>query len=153
MSEVSLELLEAVCLDIKNFFVRRQDMHTGFFAITNGHIVPSIPINTKYYRIIGSQLNDGVHATADADLIDEPTFGGAVWVMCPPKSFLAIVSDIEKWTEDNKAVIDSPYTSESFGGYSYTKATGTSGGGSDGSLSWQSHFAKRLSPYRRIRLI
>lgn len=152
MNAVSLRTLEEVCLEIKNFFVQPQDLHTGLFSITDGKIVPFLPIHTQYFRIVGSRLNDGVHRVDSPNLIDEPAFEGAIWAMCPPRAFLMLIEDIDKWQATNAEVINSPYTSESFGGYSYTKATGGSADGSS-SITWQSQFAKRLKPYRRIRLI
>jgi len=157
MPVVSTRVLNEVCAEIKNYFVdSRNYLHVGFFAITDGKIVPSVPMTSSYYRIVGSVLNDGVHRVGDNDLIDEPTFDGAVWVMCPSHDFLRLVADIEAWQDkyDNgtDSVVNSPYQSESFGGYSYTKATGS---GSDGSssITWQNQFAKRLKPYRRLRLL
>ena len=44
----------------------------------------------------------------------------------------------------------SPYTSESFDGYSYSKGGNSKGGTA---TSWQSQFADRLKPYRRLYVI
>ena len=41
---------------------------------------------------------------------------------------------------------ESPYTSESFGDYSYTKATGESGA----PLTWRDVFASRLNAWRKL---
>ena len=57
--------------------------------------------------------------------------------------------NVELWREKYGAVMDSPYTSESFGGYSYTKANGA--GDSTGSGGWQAAFRARLNPYRKPR--
>jgi glycosyltransferase involved in cell wall biosynthesis len=45
--------------------------------------------------------------------------------------------------------LNSPYSSESFGGYSYSKASGTDNHGND-VTSWQSKFASRLNHWRKI---
>ena len=151
MNRVSLELLEAVCLDIKNFFVRKDDVYTGAFTISNGNIAPSLPDNVSYFRVMGSRLNDGVHYVGDNDLTDE-SFEGVIWVMTPPKAFLSLVAEISAWQTANKSAIDSPYISESFGGYSYSKASAGTGAGT-GVVCWQTQFKNRLNPYRRIRLV
>ena len=41
---------------------------------------------------------------------------------------------------------ESPYTSESFGGYSYTKATDANGA----PIGWQKAFASRLNKWRKL---
>jgi hypothetical protein len=74
--------------------------------------------------------------------------------MSPPADFLALVADIEAWQEKNGALDSaamSPFNSESFGGYSYSKSGGDSAGGSSGA-NWKSAFASRLKIYRRIHL-
>lgn len=149
-------MLTEICAEIKNYFTWDKDKHIGDFSIADGMIVPSFDLPTDYIRIVGSHLNDGVHKVSDADLIDEDTFHGAVWVMSPPKDFLTLVNDISAW-QAKYAGIDStlmsPFQSESFGGYSYSKASGGSSQGSGSSApTWQSTFAKRLNVYRKIRV-
>lgn len=149
-------MLFEVCSEIKNFFTYESDKHIGDFAIIDGLIAPSFDIPTDYIRIIGSHLNDGVHKLSDADLVDEERFHGAIWVMSPPKAFLDLVSEIEAWQDENgkaDSAAMSPFQSESFGGYSYSKASGGSGSAGSSSVpTWQSTFASRLKIYRRIRL-
>ena len=86
-------------------------------------------------------------------LVDEGEFHGAVWIMTPPKAFLDLVTDITAWqTKYGGAdgVALSPYNSESFGGYSYSKGAGSSG---SASVDWKSAFAGRLNLYRRMLTI
>jgi hypothetical protein len=65
--------------------------------------------------------------------------------MAVPPGFIALAAEIEEYNRSDAGKA-SPYTSESFGGYSYTKATN-----SDGSpVSWQKVFAKRLNAWRKI---
>ena len=148
-------MLNEVCAEIKNYFTYHDDKHIGDFSIESGQIVPSFDIPTNYIRIVGSRLNDGVHKVSDADLVDEDTFHGAVWVMSPPAAFLALVGEIETWQEMNgkaDSVAMSPFQSENFGGYSYSKASGgNSESGASSVPSWQSVYASRLNLYRRIR--
>lgn len=149
-------LLNEICAEIKNYFTYLEDKHIGDFSIESGQIVPSFDIPTDYIRIVGSHLNDGVHKVSDHDLVDEDKFHGAVWVMSPPAAFLALVGEIETWQEMNgrvDSVAMSPFQSESFGGYSYSKASGgSSESGASSVPTWQSAYASRLNPYRRIRV-
>ena len=148
-------MLTEICAEIKNYFSGEKDRHIGNFAIVNGAVTPSIDFPTNYFRIIGSYLNDGVHKVSDNDLIDEPEFHGAIWIMSPPNHFIGLVEEIESWQEMNggaNSVAMSPYQSESFGGYSYTKASGSqSQNGASGAPTWLSQYASRLRIYRKIR--
>ena len=149
-------MLTEICAEIKNYFTYESDRHIGDYAIIDGIITPSLDIPTDYIRIVGSHKNDGVHKLSDTDLVDEDTFHGAIWIMSPPNDFLALVEEIESWQEmngkaDSQAM--SPYQSESFGGYSYSKGSGGSGAGSSSSPTWQSQYAPRLKIYRRIRAL
>lgn len=147
-------MLDEICAEIKNYFLRSSDdIIIGDFTISDGVISPSFDFDDcDYIRIVKSKKNDGVHKVSEMQLADE-TFHGAIWRMYPPMSFFALVQEISSWQEANGAadsVAMSPFNSESFGGYSYTK----SGSGSAGSSSvptWQSVYASRLKRYRRVR--
>ena len=101
-------------------------------------------------------MNDGVHKKED-ELADEGTFNGAVWKMRVPQAVIELSEEIEAWQKENGSLQSanmSPYVSESFGGYSYSKGSSTySSGDNKGSVTWQSMFAKRLNPYRKIRTV
>ena len=150
-------MLTEICAEIKNYFTYENDKHLGDFEIVDGLIVPSFDIPTDYIRIIGSHLNDGVHKLSDADLVDEGQFHGAIWVMSPPKMFLDLAAEIADWQDKNGGINSqamSPFNSESFGGYSYSKSGGSSAGGSSSAgASWQAAYATRLNAYRRIRVL
>ena len=151
-------MLNEICAEIKNYFTYEQDKHIGDFAIVDGQIKPPFDIPTNYISIVGSHLNDGVHKRGENGFVltDEPKFHGGIWVMSPPADFLALVAEIEAWQDKNGGVDSqamSPFNSESFGGYSYSKSSGAAGSGSSsGGASWQDAYAKRLNIYRRIRL-
>lgn len=151
-------MLGAICAEIKNYFTWEGDKHFGDWAIVEGAIVPSFDIPTDYIRIVGSHRNDGVHKRGEDGwgLIDEDKFSGAIWVMSPPADFLALVAEIEAWQAKNGGVDSqamSPFNSESFGGYSYSKSTGgSSSGGSASATNWIGAYAGRLNIYRRIRV-
>lgn len=148
-------MLTEICAEIRNYFTFEGDKHFGDFAIIDGLITPSFDIPTDYIRIVGSHLNDGVHKLSDADLVDEGDFHGAIWVMSPPKAFLDLAAEIAAW-QTKYGGIDSqsmsPFNSESFGGYSYSKSAGTGAAGVGAANTWQSAFASRLKAYRRIRV-
>ena len=145
-------MLTEICAEIRNYFCKAEDRIIGDFAIVDNSIVPSVNLaEDQYFRIVGSVFNDGVHKNGDV-LVDEAEFHGAIWKMRVPQDVIDLASDIEAWKTKNADTIASPYVSESFGGYSYSK-----GSGADGTvgISWknQSDFAFRLRPYRRIRVI
>lgn len=129
---------------LRNWFEREKIF--GSFKVEGGTLVgESVPLQQgQYYRIIGSVFNDGVHKKGD-QLVDEDTFDGAVWTLAIPKEVIDLAADIEEWITANQAAIMSPYQSESFGGYSYTKA---SVNGSN--PTWQNTFASRLNLWRKI---
>lgn len=100
-----------------------------------------------YYLIEGSNRNDGLHRYGNADLIGD-TLTGYVTECCIPSALLMILDEINDWQTKNAEIVASPFQSESFGGYSYTKANGN--GGSGAADSWQSAFASRLRIWRKI---
>lgn len=106
-------------------------------------------LDGQYFRIVDSSLNDGVYQYPASGLKDE-TFVGTVQSMKIPPEVVAIAEDIESWISANQAAINSPYQSESFGGYSYSLKSSNAAGGDSGGPTWQSQFAARLGPYRKI---
>lgn len=142
-------MLTEICQELKNWFVKDEDKQVGSFIISEGKIAPLLNLQeNQYYRIIGSVFNDGVHKFDD-ELIDEE-FDGGVWLMRIPKEIINLDEKIEQWLEDNQSVLSSPYQSESFGGYSYSKASGTSTSNSTMPYGWQTQFANELRKWRKI---
>ena len=149
-------MLTEICAEIRNYFLRdvQKDIHTGTFTISDGYI-ESLPflVEGQYFRIVGSVLNDGVWKYGEGGLTDE-VFDGAVWAMAVPPAVVALSDEIADWVGANTGVLNSPYASESFGGYSYSlRGSGSASGGSDGSYGWKNQFAGRLNPYRRISVL
>ena len=142
-------MLTELCHELRNWFTDDSDKHIGNFAVRGGKITPPVNLQEgQYYRIVGSVFNDGVHAYDD-ELTDELDFHGAVWCMKVPKDVVELSKAIDEWMAKNSEVVLSPYQSESFGGYSYTKASG--GGGTDENApSWKSQFASSLNRWRKI---
>ena len=144
--------LAEICEDIKNYFLahKEDDIHSGEYKIENGGIASLDFLKEgQYFRIVGSALNDGVYKYPADDLKDEE-FEGSIWAMSVPPTFVALAEEIIDWVETNGKALAGPYTSESFAGYSYTKASTKSGSG--GAFTWVDQFATRLTPYRRMYL-
>lgn len=143
-----------VCQYLKNWFDRNQIKYLGNITISNGALSETYGLKAgQYFRIIGSTLNnDGVYQYPITTLTDE-TFSGAIWGMSLPKAFIALLNDIEAW-KTKYASVDSaamsPYTSESFGGYSKSGGAGSSDTNKDKSGTWQGVFGARLAPYRKM---
>lgn len=147
--------LTSLCTYLKNWFNREQPTIMGEISITNGAITTLSFIEKiqdgQYFRIAGSVFNDGVHqfrANKPMELHDE-VFVGVLSLMAVPQEVLDIATEIEAWNEKYKDAVDSPFNSESFGGYSYSKGN-ANGSGSGGGTSWQSQFASRLSCWRKL---
>lgn len=143
-------MLTELCAELRNYFVRgREDIHHGEYTISGGQI-QSLPFlkEGQFFRIVGSVFNDGVWQYG-VDYLKDETFEGAIWAMRMPPAVVALSQEIEAWVATNQSAINSPYTSESFGGYSYT-LRGSGSGEGEGGLTWQNQFAKRLSKWRKL---
>lgn len=148
-------MLNELCGYLRNYFDKEK--HFGDFVIENGVISAQSDLGlleNQYIRIVGSVLNDGVYqfkAAGIEGLVDE-VFNGAIWSLKIPKEIIAIDAEINAWKAKYEVVDGaamSPFTSESFGGYSYSKSTGGSDDGSK-AVGWQNAFANRLSQWRKI---
>lgn len=148
-------MLEQILTELHNWFRARDGsngVHPGTYTIENGRIALPFLQDGQYFRIMGSVFNDGLHRCGpDMKALTDETFRGAVWALTVPRAVVELAVEIEAWQKKYGAVIDSPYTGESFGGYSYTKAGGADDGA--GSGSWQAAFRARLNPYRKLREI
>lgn len=146
-------MLTELCKEINNYFDTAK--YFGEFIIEDGALSDiNFLQEGQYFRIVGSVFNDGVYQYPAEELKDE-VFDGAVWAMAVPQEVIALANDIKDWCDKYQTVDSmamSPYNSESFGGYSYSKSGGGTGDGSgDGSGTWQGAFANRLSNWRKIR--
>ena len=136
-------MLDEILAEIRNYFT--VSVHSGDFKVIGGRLSPlDFLQNGQYFRIVGSVMNDGVYRYPYSGLTDE-TFSGEIWALAVPPTLIALAADIEEYEKKAKETV-SPYTSESFGGYSYTKATDSNGS----PLSWEKVFAKRLNKWRKI---
>ena len=138
-------MLTELCAELRNYFEVPNGRHFGTFTISGGSIAPLDFLQEgQYFRIIGSVFNDGVHKYGESNLTNE-TFDGAVWALAVPPAVIALSDEINAYNESDAGKA-SPYTSESFGGYSYTKATDANGA----PIGWQKAFASRLSKWRKL---
>ena len=135
--------LTNLCAELRNYF--ETEKRFGTFTISGGSISPSDFLQDgQYYRIVGSVFNDGVHRHPAHDLTDE-TFDGAVWAMAVPPAVIELLQKIQEF-EAATANAPTAYTSESFGGYSYTKATDENGL----PVGWRSVFRSELNKWRKL---
>jgi hypothetical protein len=144
-------MLTELCAEVRNYFLGADPMrniHQGTYTISGGAIAPlDFLTEGQYFRIVGSTFNDGVHQYPASDLTDE-SFAGAVWAMAVPPAVIGLAVEIEKYKAETEKKL-SGYSSESFGGYSYTKFTDSHGA----PLSWEKAFAGRLNKYRRMNVL
>ena len=134
-------MLESVLHYLHNWFLVA--VYDGLYTIKDGSIELPFLQSGQYFRIVGSVLNDGVYSYPAENLKDEE-FTGSIWALAVPSAVLSLVEEITAWQAKNGA--SGPYTSESFGGYSYTKATNASGA----AVGWQDVFKAQLSPWRKL---
>ncbi len=157
-------MLTELCEYLKNWFDEGQAKYIGNIEITGGVItarddlyyqeVQVEPAAGQYFRVIGSIFSDGIHVYPNYEIPDE-TFEGAIWLLRIPPEIIALSDEIDAWKAKYMTLNSqymSPYNSESFAGYSYSKnGSGASAAASGSGLSgWQSVFADRLTPWRKL---
>lgn len=138
-------MLEQILDYIHNYFER--EIKHGSFVISSGNLSVSFLQDGQYFRIVGSVFNDGIHVYPASDLTDE-VFEGEIWAMAVPPAVIALSNEVQDWETNNNG--NSPFTSESFGGYSYTKGTSSRGSGGSTPIGWRDVFASRLNQWRKI---
>lgn len=121
----------------------------GTFTVEDGSLEVEGLLEGEYFWVEGSRLNDGLHPYPATDMRDE-TFTGRVVRLVIPGRVIDLAAQIEAWNQRNADVINSPLQSESFGGYSYTRASGGASGNETPSAAWQLQFGAMLRPYRKL---
>lgn len=137
-------MLEKLLRHLNNWFVVPGGIHPGEYRIEKGSIVLPFLVKGQYFRIVGSVFNDGVYQYPPVYELRDEVFRGAVWALAIPSAVLDMSREIEAWVEKHPAT---PYASESFGGYSYSKATN---GRTGQAVSWQDVFRGELNQWRKI---
>lgn len=142
-------MLEAVLDSLNNWFDRDPmgrpwGKLTGTFEVSGGSLAlpDGFVAENQYYRVEGSVFNDGLHRHPDAAMADE-TFEGTVRALHVPQAVIDMAGEIAEWCEKHQDATRSPYQSESFGGYTYSKGDG----GADG---WKQAFAPELRRWRKL---
>lgn len=135
-------MLETILRYLKNWFVVPGGIHIGQFEIRRGRITLPFLQHGQFFRIVGSVFNDGLYQYDENLSLNDEVFYGAVWALAIPLSVLQLADEVKAWEAKNGEIAASPYQSESFGGYSYSKAANAS--------SWKTAFAARLAELRKI---
>lgn len=155
-------ILTEICAYLKNYFEpceKRKDrsfIHSGTFEIKDNQLLNADFLKeNQYFRVVNSALNDGVYCncTEDLKILQNEKFSGAIWEMNIPPAFLKLCEDIQKWSTKNESVDSlnmSPFFSENFGGYSYSKSAGRTGNTGGNNIIWQKQFSDRLKIWRKI---
>lgn len=154
-------MLTQICQELRNWFDRGLPKYHGIIHIADGvvtvdGVLPSLQTG-QHYRLIGTVFNDGVHVwgLGSQDLVPEADVDATLWEMRVPPVVVELANDIAAW-QDKYGCVESenmsPFSSESFAGYSYSKASGggSSSGGGGSTVDWRSAFASRLNRWRKI---
>ena len=151
-------MLQQICEYIHNYFIH--EPHDGAWTIADGMIALPFLLDGQRFLIKGSVLNDGVYTyyenviknddDTEAAGLRAETFNGTIYAMAVPSSVVALAGEINDWVAKYGETVNSPYQSESFNGYSYTKASGGAEG--NNGAGWQSVFKAQLDRWRKISL-
>ena len=145
-------MLTELCQELHNWFEREK--RSGSFRIVDGMLEADFLLPGQYFRVMGSIFNDGVHQYGDMnDRLNDEDFTGSIWSLAIPEAVIKLSEDIDAWRAKYEAADSSamsPYMSESFGGYSYSKGSAFSGTGTGGATSWRTSFASRMNAWRKI---
>lgn len=134
-------MLYEIMKSLRNFFVK--ESHEGKYEIKEGKISLPFLVEGDLFIIEGSKRNGEKVLTYPVENLKDESFDGRILLIVPPESFLSLVAEIEEYCKKYEA---NPYQSESFGGYSYSKASTASGH----LASWQTAFGTRLNAWRKL---
>ena len=141
-------MLEQILDYIHNYF--EKEIVPGTYSISSGTFEVGFLQNGQYFRIVGSVFNDGIYKYPANDLTDE-TFTGEIRAMAVPPAVIVLADEITAWIDKYGDAMNSPYQSESFGGYSYSKGSGqNSSNNSSNPADWRVVFGSRLNHWRKI---
>ena len=135
-------MLYEIMRHLRNFFPT-SIAEVSRFEVINGTINLPFVSEGQYFLIQDSNFNDGVYQYPPSDMTNE-SFLGTITVLNPPKEFLDLVDEIKAFQAANPS--GNGYQSESFGGYSYSRATNSRGN----IAGWQDVFGSRLNVWRKI---
>ena len=141
--------MEEILRYLNNYFFRFKE--TGKFIIKDNKVtgLKGKYLKGQYLLIEGSTLNDGVieiiSTVNDEIILEKPfneEFEGVIYSLAIPQAIINLVEEIDTWKMENKKT---DIISESFEGYSYTRAN------SNGQVAtWKDVFKEELRGYRKI---
>lgn len=135
-------MLEYVLSSLYNWFDVKRDY--GEFTISGGSLDVDGMLDGQYFRIVGSVLNDGLHKWPADDLHDE-VFVGEIWSLAIPDAVIRLTGEMGEWVKEHP--VGAGYTSESFGGYSYSLPTNSQTGQA---ANVYDVFRSQLNQYRKL---
>ena len=146
-------MLTEICAYLKNYF--EYEKYIGNVVVNSGTITvdgKSIALGEgQYFALFRDRFAIGVFKQGDT--LKDRTFHGAVWLMDVPEGVIQADTWAKAWMQKNGGADsdnNSAFTSESFGGYSYSKGS-NSKGKVGASIFDNAQFAAMLSPYRKIK--
>lgn len=144
--------LTEICQELHNWF--EEDKYVGTYSVAGGRIMSTNRDfhlkEGQYFRIVGSTFDDGVHQNTQAGLAElhDDAWHGAIWPMAVPPAVITLTAQIEAWAEKYETgEAMSPFASESFAGYSYSKPTSKNG---STTASWTEAFRSQLNRWRKL---
>lgn len=151
-------MLREVLDYIHNWFIK--EPYIGHFVIENGALSPLDLLEGQRFRVVGSVLNDGLYTYHSAGIKDgddkqaaglkDEEFDGTVCALAVPVDVILLANEISAWMTKYGDTVNGPYVSESFGGYSYTKATNSKVLGGNPMIGWREVFDTRLNQWRKL---
>ena len=139
-------MLEAILNSLHNWFLIPGAARSGTFEVASGTLdVDFLQLN-QLFRVEGSVFNDGLHRHPATCMQDE-VFCGTVYPMAVPRAVIKLAEEIEAWCENNP---ETDKISESFDGYSYTRASNGQNSSNASVSRWETAFAGRLRPWKKV---
>lgn len=145
-------MLTEICQYLHNYFEYEKlfgdVIVTASSVSVNGKIVALE--EGQYFALFRGRIPLGVFKNGDT--LKPRHFEGAVWLLDIPDAILNADTWAESWKAKNGAAdsdANSAFTSESFGGYSYSKGTTSTGKAGSGIFD-NAQFSSMLAPYRKL---
>lgn len=136
---------------LNNYFYKFREDNSNFKIENNKIKVKGKYIPGQYIRIYNSYLNDGIFQvigvedgaiTIEGGINEE--FDGVIFSLSIPRDILKLSEKVKEYNQKN---VNNGIISESFEGYSYTKATNNNGE----LVQWHDAFKSELAPYKKMR--
>lgn len=134
-------MLYVLMKECRNYFPVKGAAKNGTFTIENGIVSGLDLLPGQYFMIEGSVANDGLHM--DGDALTDEVFTGCIVPLAVPKAFVELADRIDDWNANNAP---SAFQSESFAGYSYSRASGKDGG----QATWKDAFRNEIATWRKL---